>query len=156
VTEFRHEVSSALAAPAAEVWAHATSIDGINAELAPWLKMTAPPELRSLSDVEVVLGRPIGRSTVLLFGWLPVDRMELTLVELEPGRRFVERSQVRSQKLWQHERTVEPEGDGGCRLTDRLMFEPRLGGPLVAAFLRRVFAARHAYLRRTFSGARTT
>lgn len=149
MSSYQHEASSALGASAERVWAHATSVAGINAELAPWLKMTAPPGLKSLADVEVVPGRPLGTSTVLLFGWLPVDRIDLTLVELEPGRRFVERSRARSQKLWQHERTVEPEG-GGCRLTDRLTFEPKLGGPLVAAFLRRVFANRHAYLRRTF------
>jgi ligand-binding SRPBCC domain-containing protein len=146
---YAHEVSSRLGATAATVWAHATSVAGINAELAPLLRMTAPPSLRSLSDVSVVLGEPLGTSTVLLFGLLPVDRLDLTLVELEPGRRFVERSRVRSQKLWQHERVVAPDGDG-CRLTDRLTFEPKLGGPLVAAFLRRVFANRHAYLRRTF------
>lgn len=149
MSEYRHEASSALGASAERVWAHATSVDGINAELAPWLRMTAPPGLRTLADVEVVPGRPLGTSTLLLLGWLPVDRLDRTLVELDPGRRFVERSRVRSQKLWQHERTVAPEADG-CRLTDRLTFEPRFGGPLVAAFLRRIFAGRHAYLRRTF------
>lgn len=114
MSRFEHEVSSGRAAPAERVWAHATSVEGINAELAPLLKMTAPPELRSLSDVSVVLGQPIGKSTAL-------------------------------------QRVVSREGDG-CRLTDHLTFEPRLGGPLVARFLRRVFANRHAYLRRTFGG----
>jgi ligand-binding SRPBCC domain-containing protein len=149
MSEYRHEASSVLGAPAEKVWAHATSIAGINAELAPLLKMTAPPGLASLEDVDFVPGRPIARSTLLLFGFLPVDQMDVTLVELDPGRRFVERSPVRSQRLWQHEREVVPEG-AGCRLTDRLTFEPKLGGPFVAAFLRRVFASRHAYLRRTF------
>ena len=149
MSSYAHEVSSALAAAPAQVWAHATSLAGINAELAPLLKMTAPPGLATLEDVHVTLGQALGRSTLLLFGILPIDQLDVTLVELEPGRRFVERSPVRSMRLWQHERTVEPEA-GGCRLTDRLTFEPKLGGPLVAAFLRRVFAHRHAYLRRTF------
>jgi hypothetical protein len=46
-------------------------------------------------------------------------------------------------------REVVPEG-AGCRLTDRLTFEPRFGGPFIAAFLRRIFVGRHAELRRRF------
>jgi len=148
---FTHTASSTLLAPAAQVWAHATSLDGINAELRPWLKMTAPPGLARLDDVTVELGRPLGPSALLLLGALPIDRMQVTLVELEPGRRFVERSAVRSMRLWQHERTVEGQGDG-CVLTDRLTFEPKLGGPIVAAFLRAVFRNRHRVLREKFRG----
>jgi len=149
---YRIEQRSELAAPAARVWAHATSLDGINAELSPYLKMTAPPGLTGLDENQVVLGQPIGRSRLLLFGFLPIDRMDITVIELEPGRRFLERSPVRSQRLWQHERSVEPSGDG-CVLTDRLTFEPRAGGPVMAAFLRAVFRNRHRVLRRLFAAA---
>src|SRR5262249_22412760 len=110
---------------------------------------TAPPGLTSLEDADVVPGQPIGRSRLLLFGVLPIDRMDITVIELEPGRRFLERSPVRSQRLWQHERTVEPTGEG-CLLTDRPTFEPRAGGPVMAAFLRAVFRNRHRVLRRLF------
>jgi ligand-binding SRPBCC domain-containing protein len=114
--------------------------------------MTAPPGVAGIDEAQVVLGQPIGRSTLLLFGVVPIDRMDVTLVELEPGRRFLERSAVRSQRLWQHERTVVPDGEG-CTLTDRIDFEPRLFGPVVAAFMRRVFRHRHRVLRRTFGSA---
>jgi ligand-binding SRPBCC domain-containing protein len=149
---YSHTERSPLRASAATVWAHATSLAGINAELAPYLKMTAPPGVTGIDESQFVLGRPLGRSTLLLLGLLPIDRMDVTLVELEPGRRFLERSAVRSQRLWQHERTVVPDGDG-CALTDRIDFEPRLLGPLVAAFMRRVFRNRHQVLRRTFGSA---
>ena len=56
-----------------------------------------------------------------------------------------------NRSAWQHERTVLEEGDG-CVLTDRLTFEPKLGGPLVAAFLRAVFRNRHRVLREKFRG----
>jgi ligand-binding SRPBCC domain-containing protein len=145
---YRHEARSRLAAPAPRVWAHATSLDGINAELRPYLKMTAPPGVTAL-DETIAPGQVVARSVLLLFGLVPVDRMDITLAELEPGRRFLERSSVWSQRLWQHERIVEPDG-AGCVLTDRLTFEPRAGGPLVAAFLRAVFRNRHRALRRLF------
>jgi hypothetical protein len=37
-----------------------------------------------------------------------VDRSDLTFLELEPGRRFLEQSPMLSMKLWRHERIVEP------------------------------------------------
>jgi ligand-binding SRPBCC domain-containing protein len=88
---------------------------------------------------------------VLLGGLVPVEYDDLTLVELGPGLRFLERSPVLSQRSWQHERRVEPV-DGGCRLTDRLTFEPRVAA--AARVSRRVveaiFAHRHRRLVRRF------
>jgi hypothetical protein len=89
---------------------------------------------------------------LLLFGLLPVDYDDLCLAELEPGRRFLERSEMLSMRLWQHERIVEPEGDG-ARVTDRLRFELRRvpaaipGSARVAAWIvARFFAHRHRRL----------
>ena len=65
----------------------------------------------------------LGRSWILLGGLLPVDYDDLKLAELEPGRRFLERSRTLTFSVWQHERIVEPEGEGRCRVTDRLGFE---------------------------------
>lgn len=144
--------SSALAAPADVVWRHATSIPGINAEMAPWMSMTVPRELRNLTldDPSVIVGAELFVSTVRLLRLLPVDRMRVTLVELERGRRFVEQSPMRSMRMWRHERSVEPEGTG-CRVTDTLTFEPRV--PFPAAVLRMFFAHRHRRLRARFGAA---
>ena len=62
---------------------------------------------------------PLGRSWILLGGVLPVDYDDLCLAELEPGRRFLERSRTLAFRVWQHERVVEPEGAGACGVTDR-------------------------------------
>jgi ligand-binding SRPBCC domain-containing protein len=99
----------------------------------------------------VVLGERIFRSWVLLFGVLPIDFDDLTLVALEPGSGFHERSRMLSMRIWEHERTLEPSG-GGCRIRDRLSFEPRLPGmgPLLERFIRATFAHRHRRLRRQF------
>ena len=48
----------------------------------------------------------------------------LTIVELDPGRRFLERSTMLSIRRWEHERTLV-ERDGGCEVTDRVTFQMR-------------------------------
>ncbi len=148
-------VTSRLDAPAGRVWEHASSFDGVNDELRPLLRMTAPRDLRSLDPSEVRLGERIFRSWVLLFGVVPVDYDDITLIELEPGRGFHERSRMLSMRVWEHERWIDPDGDGACMLRDRLSFEPRLlvprrvARPIVGA----LFRHRHRRLRRRFGGA---
>ncbi len=60
-----------------------------------------------------------------------------------------------SQRLWEHERTLEPDGASACRVTDRVLFEPRLPvpGALMRPVLLAVFRHRHRRLRRRFGGA---
>ena len=147
-------VSSKLNAPAAEVWERVVTPEGINDEMGPWMKMTIPRGVESLSAESVTLGEPIGRSWILLFGLLPIDYDDVTLVELEDGRRFLERSPMMSMRLWEHERSVEP-GSGGCIVTDRVRFEPRLGllRGLLGPVLNRFFHHRHHRLQRRFGGS---
>lgn len=145
------EVSSELAADAATVWAHAVSARGVNRELAPLARMTLPRD-GSLFAPDVVLGERLFRSWILLGRFLPVDYDDVTIVELEPGRRFLERSPMLSQRLWEHERIVEPSG-AGCRVVDRIEHEPKIGllGPVYAAVFKASFRLRHRNLRRLFS-----
>jgi ligand-binding SRPBCC domain-containing protein len=151
--------SSALPAPAHEVWARAVAEDGINDELRPLLRMTMPANLRGKTIDEVEVGVPLGRSWILLGGLLPVDFDDLCLVELEPGWRFLERSRTLSFSVWQHERLVEPEGEG-CKVTDRLGFELRPAvawipgmASLARAIVAALFRHRHRRLARRYSGA---
>jgi len=147
--------SSLLRAAPGVVWKRVTSPAGINQELRPLMRMTVPAGLEEGLDGDAVrVGERLGRSWILLGGVVPFDYDDLRLVELEPGRRFLERSTMLSQRLWEHERTVEP-ADGGCRVTDRVAWEPRL--PLPAALLRPLFRGifrhRHRRLRREFGDA---
>ena len=146
--------SSVVGASPEAVWRRVSSFEGVNDELRPVLRMTAPRHLRALDPAEVPLGERLFRSWVLLFGVLPFDYDDLTLVRIDPGRGFLERSKMLSQRLWEHERTLQPAA-GGCRVTDRLRFEPRVPGTgaLSAAFVRRVFRHRHRRLRRRFGSA---
>ncbi len=138
---------SELEAAPERVWSWATSVAGILAELSPLARMTTPPGLTSILDVDVELGKPLARSWVLLFGFLPLDRTDLTLVALDEGRGFVEQSPMLSMRLWRHERTIDPVA-GGSRITDQLTFEPRFGAPLVKWCVGVLFRHRHRVLRR--------
>ena len=148
---YQIEVSSRLAAPASEVWAHASSMRGVNRELFPLARMTHPPELSAIEPGLVPRGQRAFRSWIFAFGLVPIDYDDLTLVELEPGRRFLERSPMLTQREWQHERVVEPVA-GGSMLTDRVRFVPRFAalGPLFLLEYRLVFQLRHWHLRRIF------
>jgi hypothetical protein len=107
--------------------------------------MTVPRGLDTL-DLGAVRAGPLGRSWILLFGVLPVDYDDLCLEWVDPGRGFLERSTMLSQRLWEHERTIEPL-PGGCELTDSVAWEPRL--PLPGGLMRPLFGAffRHRHRR---------
>jgi ligand-binding SRPBCC domain-containing protein len=151
---FEIRLQSSLRASPEEVWAHASTMDGVNEELAPWVRMSVPPAARGRSLAAMPTGRVAFASWLLLLGVLPFDRHRLRLEEVDPEARFLERSSSLLQALWEHERRVEPE-DGGTRVTDRLRVRPRL--PLAALLTRPVvaalFAHRHRRLKRRF-GAR--
>ncbi|MFN8151081.1 MAG: hypothetical protein U0R24_08145 [Solirubrobacterales bacterium] len=147
--------SSRLAATGADVWARAVTFDGVNDEFAPLLRMTRPsglPATATIADIEP--GEPVGRSWLLLGGVLPVDWDDLRIVEVEPPHRFLERSSMASMRSWQHERRIEPSGEGECLLTDSLEFELRRplrwipgAGRLAERIVGWVFDHRHARLR---------
>jgi hypothetical protein len=143
--------TSALAAAPAEVWRHATSMAGVNAELAP-ISMSYPPSLARLPEQvdPDTLGAPLFTSTLRL-GPVPFDRHRLTLVEVESGRWFQEDSRSLVNRRWRHRRTVTPTATG-CEVTDRLEVDPRLpgSGPLTRWLVARIFDRRHRHLVDTF------
>ena len=114
-----------------------------------------PAGVERLDPESVELGEKIGRSWILLFGLLPFDYDDITLVRLDPGRGFLERSRMLSQRVlgtrtdvWSPTRTGlprSPTGSAGSRAS-----------ALPAAPLRPVigwfFRHRHKRLRRHFGG----
>jgi hypothetical protein len=148
-------VSASLPVPAATVWERVTTLDGVNHELAPLLRMTAPPGVAlDLSDAPP--GRVWLRSRLLLGGRLPVGHSDLTLLRVTPGRGFLERSPMTGMRLWQHERTIE-DLPGGCHVQDRLRARTvvPVPAPLVAAVVRALFRHRHRRLARLFAETAT-
>lgn len=118
-------VSSTLAVAGPELWEAVTRLEGVNRELSPWLRMTAPRGLAGAAIADLEPDVPAGRSWLLLGGVLPVDYDDLCIAELDPPRRFLERSRMLAIAPWEHERTIEPLGPRSCRITDRLRFSLR-------------------------------
>ena len=142
-----------LAASPEEVWARISTMAGVNAELGPLFRMTFPDRFARIDPADVPLGRRLFRSWVLLFGLLPVDYDDIAFERIEPGRGFREVSTMLSQRRWVHERRIDPV-DGGCRVVDRIQFEPRIPGLrwLFLPILRATFRHRHRRLRAAFGG----
>jgi hypothetical protein len=127
-----------------------TSVEGVNDELWPVVRMTVPRG----GDTTLRTG-DLGRSWILLGGLLPIDYDDLHLAGIDPGSGFSERSVLGSAREWQHDRTLLPLPGGGCRVVDRIGFVPRiavLGGLQELAF-EATFRWRHRRLRRHFGRA---
>ncbi len=149
------EVSSRLEASAEDVWKRVTTAAGVNAELMPIARMTVPRGAGDFDIADATPGTSLGRSWILLFGVLPIDWDRIHLVGVEAGRGFHERSQMLTQRVWEHRRALEPLGAGACTVTDRVSFEPRLPfmAPLLRPLFEAVFRHRHRRLRRHFGGS---
>lgn len=122
-------------------------MDGIAREMAPYLRMSAPLGVTDLTSLDPEPGKRLFRSWIKLFGVLPVDYSDLTLVSMEEGVGFVEQSPMGTMRLWRHERRITPDGEG-CVLSDVLTFEPRLAGWLTVRIVRALFGHRHRMLRK--------
>ena len=148
---------SDLAARPEAVWARVTTPAGINDELRPVLRMTIPKGLRGTTLDDVPVGRPLGRSWILLFGIVPVDYDDICLEEVGE-RRFLERSAMFSMQTWVHDRRVAELGNG-ARLSDRIEFTLRRPLALIPGSRRLaswviglIFRHRHRRLVRWFGG----
>jgi len=126
-------------------------MSGVNRELFPLARMTYPRGFERLDDEPPVLGRTLFRSWILALGFIPVEYDDITLAEIDPGSRFLECSELLTQREWVHERTVEPHG-AGCLIADRVHFVPRVSvlGPLHLLVFRATFWLRHRNLARIF------
>jgi hypothetical protein len=144
--------TSELDAGVETIWARVTDPAGINDEMRPLMRMTVPAGAEDFGLDDPGPGA-IGRSWLLLLGFLPFDYDDITIVQIEPGRSFLERSSMFSMRLWEHERTLEPLGERRCRITDRVAWEPRLPlpGTWFRPLVRAIFRHRHNRLRLRFA-----
>jgi hypothetical protein len=137
-----------------EIWSHITSWEGVNEELAPFVKMTHPARFSTVADIPAD-GRSHFTSYLLLFGLLPFDAHRLALREVVAPERFDEASSNLFMKRWHHRRTLRRDGES-IEVRDQCRLEARL--PLVGALLAKIYAAvftrRHDRLRARFA-ART-
>jgi hypothetical protein len=129
------------------------TLEGVNAELSPLAKMTAPSGWADRSILDCPQQQPLFKSWILFLGILPVDRHEFYLASIKPGEGFIERSSSVMNALWRHERTVIPLNEG-CRVTDTVAYRSRLMfvDIILKPVYRLVFWCRHRHLRQKYSG----
>ena len=148
---FKLSFESEVIASPTKAWEWITSWKGISSEMRPYFRMTAPEGIYSIENLNIILGQPLFRSQVFLFGFLPIDHSELTLIEFEKGSGFIEESPMGSMTLWRHEIRIIPTA-GGCKIIDHLTFQPKMASSFVGWFIRTVFRHRHNVLRKNLGG----
>lgn len=143
-------VSSHLGAEPRVIWDEIASLDGVNREMAPWLRMIPPPgtDLADAASGEVFRLRLRGP------GGLPLGGYPLQLRSYAEGAGFLEQTRIARLVLWQHQRTISADGDGGTLITDALgwVWRAALLDPVLAAAVRRFFGHRHRVLRDRHGG----
>src|SRR5690554_7620371 len=80
---------------------------GVNRELSPIIRMTAPSEWSSKPIFEWPTGKVLFSSSILLFGILPIDRHTFFFQSIDRQRGFAEASSSLTNKLWHHRREIE-------------------------------------------------
>lgn len=141
-------VSSRLEVSPGELWAQVASAEGVNYEMGPWLGFEPPegPDLLEAAASGEVLNLkvkgPLG---------LPLGHYPLHLVRFEEGRGFLEQTRMLPFLIWQHERRIEPDGDGSL-ITDRLgwRWRARFLDPFFRVGTRAFFRHRHRKIRSRF------
>lgn len=132
----------------ATFWQTAGTLDGVNAELGPWVQMSCPPAFRTTPMAQWPTGQGLFASWILLGGLLPVDRHHFKLKAVAPGEGFEETSSTWTYRLWHHQRRTTATPDG-CVVEDRLQVHSHLPGLawLLWPVVRAVFRHRHRQLR---------
>jgi hypothetical protein len=127
-----------------------TTAQGVNAELAPLVRMTFPAG--AMADLaNAPRDEPVAVCWLLAFGAIPFDRHVLAMHEVGE-RHVIETSHSLLQKLWRHERYVEPSGQG-CTVRDVVTPVPRLGlaAPMTRAIAAAIFRHRHKRLKSLYA-----
>lgn len=151
--QFQLNFESRLNAAPEKIWQWITSLEGIVTEMRPLMRMTAPKGVKNIIDMDFELGKPLFRSYIFIFGFIPADYSNLTLIELDDGAGFIEQSTMASMKLWRHERRIiaMQQEPAISMLRDTLTFQSRFASGLIHWFVRKMFEHRHEVLRRWFN-----
>ncbi len=124
------------------------TMDAVNRELGPLIRMTVPRAWADKPIAEWPTGRVLFSSWILLFGVLPVDRHTFFFQRIHPQQGFLEASSSFANAVWRHQREITRSG-AFCRVTDTVEFQPRLPflGRVLAPVYRFIFRHRHQVLR---------
>ena len=130
---------------------HSFSMEGVNFELFPWIRLTYPKGSYLFKKNIKPPGQFLFRSLTLFLGIVPIDLHSFYFYSLDFDGHFVEMSNSLVFKQWNHTRIISSI-DGGSLLEDYLEFSPRLVlfRKLVKFLINRVFLHRHNKIKKKF------
>lgn len=148
VTSIREQ--SDLCGDAAQLAPELLTMQGVNYELMPVVRMTAPENWVQVPIPEWPVDDELFTSVIMLFGFIPLDLHRFGLRAVS-WNGFSESSSSLVMKAWRHDRVIESLGTL-VRVTDSVEFSPRLSflGPILSPLYRQVFKHRHQRLRRKY------
>jgi hypothetical protein len=122
------------------------TMSGVNYELMPVVKMTAPERWQAKPVYGWPTGANLFRSLILLFGFIPIDIHCFGMTEASLTG-FKESSTSILMEFWRHQRQIENWGENTL-ITDSVEFQTRIRllGGLLAPVYRFVFSHRHKRL----------
>ena len=149
---FEFTTTSTLNLPRTQLWQEVTNMQGVNYELAPFVKMTLPKEYEQFTIQDAPVGEKLFTSIILFFKFIPVDIHHFRLDQVVTNERFEENSTSLMHQFWRHTRILR-RIENGTEITDVIQFLPRL--PLIGYLLQPVyqfvFRNRHQRLRNKFN-----
>ena len=125
----------------------AFTMEGVNFELFPLIKMTSPKTHTSKSILEWPKNERVFTSVLLLLGFIPVDCHSFNFIGLEHDG-FEEHSSTFMNKIWNHKRTIIDAGNRSL-VVDKVSYQSRtpLIGSLMKPLYKFIFEHRHNRLR---------
>ncbi len=125
---------------------NAFSMNGVNFELSPLVRMTSPRCYSDMSILEWPRNQHVFTSVLLLFSAIPVDYHKFIFVALEQDG-FEERSSTLMNKEWFHKRTIIASGEASL-VVDKVSYQSRLPfvGLLMKPLYKFIFERRHKRL----------
>lgn len=127
------------------------TMSGVNYELMPLVRMTAPLEWADKPLYDWPVESPVFTSTLMLFGFFPIDRHEFRFL-VTGSKGFRECSSSLSNREWRHDRSIGSDGSS-CIVRDTVMFEPKLKilGAIMLPIYKYIFWHRHKRLKAKYS-----
>ncbi len=146
---FRFESALRIERPLDEVFGFFSNPENLERITPPWLRF----EIVTPTPIDVEVGTRI-EYRLRLRGFPLSWTSEITV--WEPPRRFVDEQIKGPYRLWRHEHTFEPDGNGATVIGDRVEYAV-LGGALINWLLvrrdvRKIFAYRTEKLHEIFDG----